>query len=128
MKRLWATEQLTVGLFGASTGVAAALSAAAIAPNRFKAVVSRGGCPDLAGSALTKVLAPTLLIVGSLDPIVLELNRDALSQIPAEKRLQIISGASHLFEERGALDEVAFLASQWFRDYLPSGIDSSMTA
>jgi dienelactone hydrolase len=112
------TKQLPIGLFGASTGAAAAIVAAAERPDLAKVVVSRGGRPDLAGSYLTKVQSPTLLIVGGHDEQVLEINQTALSQIRAEKQLTIIPGATHLFEERGALEEVARLASHWFRHYL----------
>lgn len=112
------TKQLRIGLFGASTGAAAALVAAAIRPAATHAVVSRGGRPDLAGSALPDVRAPTLLIVGGNDLQVIELNRQAFAQMRCEKRLDIVPGATHLFEEPGALEEVARLASTWFRQYL----------
>jgi dienelactone hydrolase len=108
------TASLPIGYFGASTGAAAALVAAAELPNRVAAIVSRGGRPDLAGDALSKVVAPTLLIVGSKDTIVLELNRQAFAQLAGEKRLEIIPGATHLFEEPGALESVAQLARNWF--------------
>ena len=111
-------SHLPVGLFGASTGAAAALVAAARAPQTVKAVVSRGGRPDLAGEHLARVQAPTLLIVGSLDPEVLDLNRDALARLHCEKHLEIVAGASHLFEERGTLDEVAALAGDWLSRWL----------
>ena len=111
------TGALRVGYFGASTGAGAALVAAAEVPN-VTAVVSRGGRPDLAGKALRSVKAPTLLIVGSRDEHVLELNQAALAQLQCEKKLEIIPGATHLFEEAGALDEVARLASAWFEDHL----------
>jgi dienelactone hydrolase len=108
-----------IGLFGASTGAAAALVAAAARPDDVSAVVSRGGRPDLAGPALPRVQAPTLLIVGAADPFVLELNRRALELIgAAEKRLVVVPGATHLFEEPGALEQVAALASDWFSRYL----------
>ena len=113
-----ATENLKIGYFGASTGAAAALVAAAEHPLAVGAVVSRGGRPDLAGSALTAVQAPTLLIVGSKDTQVIELNRMALSLLKGEKQIEIIPGATHLFEEPGALEQVAQLASQWFTRYL----------
>jgi putative phosphoribosyl transferase len=109
---------LPVGYFGASTGAGAALLAAAARPDRVRAVVSRGGGPDLAGGALSRVRAPTLLIVGGDDYQVLALNRDAFERIPAEKRLEVIPGATHLFPEPGALEEVARLAGEWFRTYL----------
>jgi pimeloyl-ACP methyl ester carboxylesterase len=112
------TQRLPVGYFGASTGAAAALVAAAERPDVVDAVVSRGGRPDLAGPALPLVRAPTLLIVGGDDVTVLELNRQALAQLRAEKELVIIPGATHLFEEPGALDEVARLARDWFERYL----------
>jgi putative phosphoribosyl transferase len=105
---------LPVGVFGASTGAAAALVAAAERPDEVYAVVSRGGRPDLAGEALVRARAPTLLIVGGADPQVLELNREALELLRAEKRLVVVPGATHLFEEPGALDEVARLAADWF--------------
>jgi putative phosphoribosyl transferase len=110
--------QLRIGLFGASIGAAAALAAAAARPNDVEAVVSRGGRPDLAGPALPLVQAPTLLIVGGADEVVLELNRRALGRLHTEKRLVVVPGATHLFEEPGALDEVARLAAEWFRSYL----------
>lgn len=106
--------QRRVGLFGASTGAAAALQAAAELPGRVSAVVSRGGRPDLAASFLARVYAPTLLVVGSADTQVLELNRTALRALHGKKRLEIIPGATHLFEEPGALDAVAQLAAEWF--------------
>jgi putative phosphoribosyl transferase len=111
-------ESLSVGLFGASTGAAAALVAAAERPDDVAAVVSRGGRPDLADAALTRVRAPTLLIVGGADPVVLELNRHALELLPGEKRLVTVPGATHLFEEPGALEQVARLAADWFSHYL----------
>jgi pimeloyl-ACP methyl ester carboxylesterase len=111
-------QSLRIGLFGASTGAAAALGAAAERPEDVAAVVSRGGRPDLAGPALARVRAPTLLIVGGADKVVLELNRRALRLLRAEKRLVIVPGATHLFEEPGALEEVARLATDWFSHYL----------
>jgi dienelactone hydrolase len=114
------TRDLRVGYFGASTGAAAALVAAAERPQAVGAVVSRGGRPDLAGSALPRVKAPTLLIVGGNDPQVIELNWAALAQLRCEKRLAIIPGATHLFEEPGALDDVARLAREWFETHLQS--------
>ena len=108
------TRDLTVGLFGASTGGGAALVAAARAPDRVGAVVSRGGRPDLARDALPDVKAPTLLIVGEHDDVVIELNRRAMAQMTAPVRLEIIAGATHLFEEPGALEDVARLARDWF--------------
>ena len=112
------TKHLPIGYFGASTGAAAALAAAAVRPDVVGAVVSRGGRPDLAGSALPRVRAPTLLIVGGNDIQVIQLNREALAQLRCEKQLVIVPGATHLFEERGALDEVARLACDWFQRHL----------
>lgn len=111
------TASLPLGLFGASTGAAAALVAAAGEP-RVRAVVSRGGRPDLAGACLAKVHVPVLLLVGSLDEDVLELNRRAVDHLAGTKQLSIIRGASHLFEEEGTLAEVARQAAEWFRRYL----------
>ncbi|HSM40765.1 MAG TPA: alpha/beta fold hydrolase [Afifellaceae bacterium] len=113
-------KDLPVGLFGSSTGAAAALVAAAQAPERVSAVVSRGGRPDLAGSALSKVECPTLLIVGGADYQVLELNREALDRLSCEKRLDVVPGATHLFEEPGTLEQVAELAASWFTGHLGS--------
>jgi dienelactone hydrolase len=109
---------LRIGLFGASTGAAAALITAADRPEQVAAVVSRGGRPDLAGNALPRVTAPTLLIVGSLDEAVLQMNRDAMAQMRNHPALEIVEGASHLFEEEGALAEVADLAADWFGTHL----------
>jgi putative phosphoribosyl transferase len=103
-----------MGYFGASTGAAAALKAAATSPAGIAAVVSRGGRPDLAGEDLARVRAPTLLLVGSRDPVVLELNRAALARLTCPKRLTVIPGATHLFEEPGTLEQVADLAARWF--------------
>jgi putative phosphoribosyl transferase len=116
-----ATRELRLGYFGASTGAAAALVAAAAEPASVSAVVSRGGRPDLAGSQLARVTAPTLLLVGSLDRDVLELNRTASEAMHAERRLVVVPGASHLFEEPGTLEEAARLAGDWFVDHLPAG-------
>ena len=114
-----ATHELSIGLFGASTGAAAALVVAAVRPKDVAAVVSRGGRPDLAGAAtLAKVQVPTLLIVGGADPEVLELNRAAKARIAAATELSIVPGATHLFEEPGALEEVARRASKWFSRWL----------
>lgn len=110
--------QLKIGYFGASTGGAAALVAAAELGNAVSAVVSRGGRPDLAGSALPQVLAPTLLLVGGWDTPVIEMNRDAFEQLHCEKAMKIIPGASHLFEEPGKLEEVARLSAEWFVQHL----------
>jgi dienelactone hydrolase len=112
------TRSLSIGYFGASTGAAAALVAAAAEPQAVSAVVSRGGRADLAGRALLHVQAPTLLIVGGGDEWVLERNREAMAVMRCEKALQIVPGATHLFEEPGALEEVARLAAEWFGRYL----------
>jgi putative phosphoribosyl transferase len=121
----WVREQplakkLKIGYFGASTGAAAALIAAAEPGAEIGAIVSRGGRPDLAERALKHVHAPSLLIVGGDDYIVIELNQQAYNLMEAEKELRIIPGASHLFEEPGALEQVARLASEWFRNHLLS--------
>jgi pimeloyl-ACP methyl ester carboxylesterase len=112
------TATLPLGLFGASTGAAAALIAAAERPSAVRAVVSRGGRPDLAGAALDRVTAPTLLIVGGRDDVVLQLNRQALLRLRGEKRLVVVPHATHLFEEPGALNQVAQLATEWFTAHL----------
>jgi len=112
------TSHLRIGYFGASTGAAAALVAAAERPDDVGAVVSRGGRPDLAIPVLARVKAPTLLIVGSLDLPVIDMNREALEHLRVEKRLDIVPGATHLFEEPGALEQVARLARQWFQTHL----------
>src|SRR6202163_1008330 len=112
------TKDLPIGYFGASTGAAAALAAAAVRPEGGGAIVSRGGRPDLARTALAQVRAPTLLIVGENDGQVIQLNREALAQLRCEKQLMIVPGATHLFEEPGALDVVARLASDWFERHL----------
>jgi dienelactone hydrolase len=111
---------LKTGLFGASTGAAAALRAAAENPEKVDAVVSRGGRPDLAGEALPKVQAPTLMIVGAYDEVVRFLNEEALNQMQPRTRreLRIVPGATHLFEEPGTLEQVAQLASEWFKEHL----------
>jgi putative phosphoribosyl transferase len=115
----WAEPRgLPEGLFGASTGAAAALVAAAERPDVVRAVVSRGGRPDLAGPALPLVRAPTLLIVGGADTVVLDLNREAMARLEAETRLEVVPGATHLFEEPGTLDRVAELARDWFLERL----------
>jgi putative phosphoribosyl transferase len=113
------TAQLPIGYFGASTGAGAALLAAAAEGSRIRAVVSRGGRPDLANGALRQVTAPTLLIVGGNDYPVIALNKYAYDQLGAPKQLVIVPGATHLFEEPGALEEVAHLATTWFKKYLP---------
>ena len=115
-----ATAGLPVAAYGASTGAAAALLAAAARPARVRAVVSRGGRPDLAGDALEQVEAPTLLIVGGHDRQVLALNEEALARIRAPSHLEVVPGAGHLFEEPGALEEVARLSSAWFAEHLGS--------
>jgi putative phosphoribosyl transferase len=112
------TKKMAIGYFGASTGAAAALIAAAKAPADIKAVFSRGGRPDLAAEHLSEVKTPTLLIVGGEDSEVLELNREAMKRIPAEEKLEIVPGATHLFEERGKLEVVARLAIDWFSKHL----------
>jgi len=123
------TRELPLGLFGGSTGAGAALAAAASSPDSIAAVVSRGGRPDLAGAALSNVRAPTLLIVGGLDPVVLGLNQDALDRIGAqEKELQVVPRATHLFVEGGALEEVARLAAAWFDRHLGVRADASRAA
>ena len=113
-----AVKGLKLGYFGASTGAAAALTAAAERPSIIHAVVSRGGRPDLAANSLRRVKAPTLLIVGGEDFEVIELNRTAYENITAKKKLEIIPGATHLFEEPGTLEEVARLSAGWFLKYL----------
>jgi putative phosphoribosyl transferase len=109
---------VSVGLFGASTGAAAALIAGAVRPGTVAAIVSRGGRPDLARDALRSVHQPVLLIVGGADPVVIDLNRRAMELIPGEVRLEIVPGATHLFEEPGALEQVARLARDWFVRHL----------
>jgi putative phosphoribosyl transferase len=122
------TAKLPIGYFGASTGAAAALVAAAELTDLVSALVSRGGRPDLAGNALHKVIVPTLLIVGEHDPQVIELNHRACDLIPAEKKLVIVPGASHLFEEPGALELVAGLAKNWFGTYLTGSREKTEAA
>lgn len=114
------TAKMQVGYFGASTGAAAALVAASELPGVVKAVVSRGGRPELAGAALSNVFVPTLLIVGEQDPVVLDLNYLALRYLPSstEKTIEIVPDATHLFKERGALEQVENLAAQWFKIHL----------
>ena len=112
------THVLPVALFGASTGAAAALIAAAARPGRVKAVVSRGGRPDLAGEALPRVRAPTLLVVGGEDTAVIAMNRDAAGRLRCDHQLTLVPGATHLFEEPGALEQVARLAEGWIRLHL----------
>jgi dienelactone hydrolase len=112
------TGSLSIGLFGASTGGGAALAAAAARPDDVKAIVSRGGRPDLAGACLAEVKAPTLLIVGGRDQPVIEMNRDAMRRMHGKVTLEIVPGATHLFEEPGALDKVAALAGDWFVKFI----------
>ena len=126
LQRQSSVAELPLGLFGASTGAAAALVAAARLPHRIRAVVSRGGRPDLAGDALELVRAPTLLIVGGADLGVIELNKRALAQMRAPKAMEIVPGASHLFPEPGALEAVIGLAARWFERHL--GQDPSQPA
>ena len=121
----WIGEQdnlnkIPLGYFGASTGAAAALISAADRPRVARAIVSRGGRPDLAGDTLGRVVSPCLFIVGGSDQVVLDLNREAIARLPAttERRLEMIPGATHLFEEYGALDRVAELARDWFLERL----------
>jgi pimeloyl-ACP methyl ester carboxylesterase len=121
----WMAEEMGIdrggiGYFGSSTGGAAALVAAAEMPSQIDAVVSRGGRPDLAMDSLSRVKAPTLLIVGQRDEVVLQLNEEAAEQLSCEKELAIIPRATHLFEEPGALDQVARLASSWFLRHFPT--------
>lgn len=123
VQRERALRELAIGYFGASTGAAAALRAAAERPG-VRAVVSRGGRPDLAMDELERVRAPTLLIVGGNDDAVIELNREAYKRLHAPKALEIVPGATHLFEEPGKLEEVARLAAAWFRRYLGGGPES----
>lgn len=113
---------LSIGLFGASTGGGAALVAAALHPEKVGAVVSRGGRPDLAGAELPRVRAPTLLIVGSRDQPVIRLNEEAMRRMVAPVELEIVLGATHLFEEPGTLEQVAGLARSWFMRYLAAGV------
>lgn len=112
------TKNLSLGLFGASTGAASALQVAALLGEKIKAVVSRGGRPDLAMDVLDTVVSPTLLIVGGNDFGVIELNESAYTQLQCEKKLEIVESATHLFEEQGALEKVAELATDWFIKYL----------
>ena len=126
---VWAAQDaeldgMKLGLFGASTGAAAALVAAARAPNVVVAVVSRGGRPDLAGGSLPDVRAATLLVVGGADFGVIELNEDAFARLDCEKQLKIVPDATHLFEEPGALDAVVDLAATWFLDHFTAGAET----
>lgn len=124
LRRRQETASLPIGLFGASTGGGAALMAAAARPEAVAAVVSRGGRPDLAGAALAKVMAPTLLIVGGLDTPVIQMNRDAMKQMRGEVALEIVPGATHLFEEPGTLERVADLAGAWFERHLKPALST----
>src|SRR6266536_2339201 len=117
LQRFEPVTEWQIGYFGASTGAASALKAAAYLPH-IKAVISRGGRPDMAMDSLQKVQAPTLLIVGSLDYDVLKLNQQAYAQLECEKKLEIVEGASHLFEEKRTMEQVTNLAVQWFKKYL----------
>jgi pimeloyl-ACP methyl ester carboxylesterase len=117
------TQNLEIGLFGASTGAAASLRAAAERPDSVYAVVSRGGRPDLAMAVLAEVKAPTLLIVGERDEPVIGMNQQAMAKMQVETRLEIVPNASHLFEEPGALDEVARLAGDWFQSHLSTRLE-----
>lgn len=119
-----ATADLELGYFGSSVGAAAALMAAAHHPDRVKAVVSRGGRPDLAIEVLPKVRAATLLIVGGDDPVVEQLNQHAFAYLNCEKRIEIIPGATHSFEERGSLERVGELAANWFTAHMPVAVSS----
>jgi putative phosphoribosyl transferase len=119
------TRQLPAGLFGASTGAAAALIAAAERPTQVRAVVSRGGRPDLAGDALPRVTAPTLLIVGADDTPVIPLNTQALDRMQGLREMALVEGATHLFEEPGTLEEASHLARDWFLRYLPGSVGGS---
>jgi dienelactone hydrolase len=112
------TSRLPLGYFGASTGAAAALVASTAVARDVAAIVSRGGRPDLAGAALTKVISPTLLIVGGNDTAVIQMNKEAFAQLNCEKTLEVVPGATHLFEEPGTLEMAARLASDWFEHYL----------
>jgi dienelactone hydrolase len=124
LRRQPITVSLPIGLFGASTGGGAALMAAAARPRDIAAVVSRGGRPDLAGAALPRVTTPTLLIVGALDTPVIQMNRDAMRQMGGEVALDIVPGATHLFEEPGTLERVAELAGAWFDRYLRQSLST----
>lgn len=122
LKEQYLTENLSIGLFGASTGAAAALVAAANRTEMVHAVVSRGGRPDLAADALPHVTAPTLLIVGGKDETVIEYNQQAMTRLNVTKSIEIVPGANHLFEEQGKLREVATLAKSWFTEHLPESV------
>jgi dienelactone hydrolase len=123
LRRQPSTQALPIGLFGASTGAAAALIAAAARPSDVFAVVSRGGRPDLAGEALPRVQAPTLLIVGAADAPVIPLNEAARRRMRAPVELALVPGATHLFEEPGTLAQASALARKWFLDHLPAAVE-----
>jgi len=125
LRQQTSTEALPIGYFGASTGAAAALIAAAQRPDGIGAVVSRGGRADLAGTHLAHVRAPTLLIVGSNDSVVVDLNRQALAELRVEATLEIVPGATHLFSEPGAIETVADLAGNWFESHLATAMTGS---
>jgi putative phosphoribosyl transferase len=127
LTRYSSTQHLRIGYFGASTGSGAALMAAAECPGIVRAVVSRGGRPDLAGSALARVQVPVLLIVGGEDYPIIGLNREAMARLGGDKKLEIIPGATHLFEEPGTLEEVSRLARDWFQSYLQHDRDPGRT-
>jgi putative phosphoribosyl transferase len=127
LRRQPETARLALGYFGASTGSAAALLAAAELRSGVSAVVSRGGRPDLAEPRLGEVVAPVLLVVGGADPAVLELNREAQRRLGSENELAVVPGATHLFEEPGTLDRVAWLATEWFARHLGEGVPASET-
>jgi putative phosphoribosyl transferase len=118
LERFEKTQKMNLGLIGSSTGAAAALVAAANYPKSVHAIVSRGGRPDLAGKFLLQVRAPTLLIVGAEDFVVIDLNKQAFSQLNCEKKLELVPGATHLFEERGTLEQASHLARNWFLSHL----------
>ncbi|MCK0190883.1 alpha/beta hydrolase [Arenibacter sp. F20364] len=120
------TKGLSLGYFGSSTGAASALKAAAFFKNTIKAVVSRGGRPDLALSEIPEVTAPTLFIVGGKDTTVIDLNIQAYAKIECERKLEIVPGATHLFEEQGKLEEVAELSATWFKKWLITKIDKNV--
>ena len=118
LRRNESTKELNIGYFGSSTGAAASLIAAAKHPENVEAIVSRGGRTDLAEKYLSGVYAPTLLVVGGNDAIVLQINRETIKQLNSEKKLEIVQNASHLFEEPGTLEAVAELAAEWFNGHL----------
>ncbi len=127
IKKLPKTSELTLGFFGASTGAASALYAAVAMPRDIKSVVSRGGRTDLAINIAADVKAPTLLIVGERDYEVLEMNKEVYNKLTCDKKFEVIAGATHLFEEHGALEKVATLAADWFRIHLQSKKEKEIT-